>query len=219
MSTNARTAIESEGRPRAGVSRSEPGGRAQRDAGGALAAGLPVEPLPEEVRERLSDELIDELLAGARGEEEIVGPGGLLADLTRRLVERAMDAELTEHLGYEHGQPPPGGAGNTRNGSTPKTLATEHGSVRIEAPRDRRGSFAPQIVPKGKRRFAGFDEKIIALYARGMTVAGWDGAWRTRPGRRPRPLREAGWREAAGRRAGVPVPTKEAEDFAIPCAG
>jgi transposase-like protein len=86
--------------------------------------------------------LIDELLAGAQGEEEIVGPGGLLADLTRRLVERAMDAELTEHLGYEHGQPPPGGVGNTPNGTTtPKTLATEHGQVRIEAPRDRKGSF------------------------------------------------------------------------------
>src|SRR4051812_24535929 len=170
MSTNTKTAIEREGRPRAGVSRSEPGGRAQRDAGGARAAGPRVEQLPDEVRERLSDELIDELLAGARGEEEIVGPGGLLADLTRRLVERAMDAELTEHLGYEHGQPPPGGAGNTRNGTTPKTLATEHGPVRIEAPRDRKGSFAPQIVPKGKRRFAGFDEKIIALYARGLSV-------------------------------------------------
>jgi putative transposase len=103
--------------------------------------------------------LIDELLAGARSEEEIVGPGGLLADLTRRLVERAIDAELTEHLGYEHGQPPPGGAGNTRNGTTPKTLATEHGSVRIEAPRDRKGSFAPQIVPKGKRRFAGLTRR------------------------------------------------------------
>src|SRR3954452_12444409 len=97
MSTNTKTAIEREGRPRAGVSRSEPGGRAQRDAGGALVAGPRVEQLPDEVRERLSDELIDELLAGARGEEEIVGPGGLLADLTRRLVKRAMDAELTEH--------------------------------------------------------------------------------------------------------------------------
>jgi putative transposase len=170
MSTNTKTAIESEGRPRVAVSRSEPGGRAQREGDGALAAGPPVEQLPDGVRERLSDELIDELLAGARGEEEIVGPGGLLADLTRRLVERAMDAELTEHLGYEHGQPPPGGAGNTRNGTTPKTLATEHGAVRIEAPRDRKGSFAPQIVPKGKRRFAGFDEKIIALYARGLSV-------------------------------------------------
>src|SRR3954467_11164690 len=165
MSTNTKTAIEREGRPRAGVSRSEPGGRAQRDAGGALVAGPRVEQLPDEVRERLSDELIDELLAGARGEEEIVGPGGLLADLAGRLVERAMDGELTEQLGYEHGQPPPGGAGNTRNATTPKTLASEHGPVRIEAPRDRKGSFAPQIVPKGKRRFAGFDEKIICTGA------------------------------------------------------
>jgi hypothetical protein len=134
MSTNTETAIEREGRPRAGVSWSEPGGRAQRDAGGACAAGASVERLPDEVRERVGDELIDELLAGARSEEEIVGPGGLLADLTRRLVERAMDAELTEHLGYAHGQPPPGGAGNTRNGTTPKTLATQHGQVRIERP-------------------------------------------------------------------------------------
>ena len=96
MSASTKKTIEREGRPGASVSRSEPGGRAQRDAGGARAAGRPVEQLPDEVRERLSDELIDELLAGARSEEEIVGPGGLLADLTRRLVERAMDAELTE---------------------------------------------------------------------------------------------------------------------------
>ncbi len=126
--------------------------------------------LPGEVRDRLSDDLIDELLAGARSEEEIVGPGGLLADLTRRLVERAMDAELTEHLGYEPRQAPPGGAGNTRNGTTPKTLHTEHGSVRVKTPRDRKGAFEPQIVPKGKRRFQGFDEKIIALYSRGLSV-------------------------------------------------
>jgi putative transposase len=159
-----------EGQARAGVSRSEPGGRAQRDAGAARPSPGPVAELPPEVRERLGDELIDELLAGARSEQEIVGPGGLLADLTRRLVERAMDAELTDYLGYEHGQPPPGGAGNTRNGTTPKTLQTDHGPVRIEAPRDRKGSFEPQIVPKGRRRFAGFDEKIIALYARGLSV-------------------------------------------------
>jgi hypothetical protein len=170
MSTNIKTAIEREGGPRVGVSRSEPGGRAQRDAGGAGAAGGPVEQVPDAVRERLGDELIDEMLAGAGCEEEIVGPGGLLGDLTRRLVERGMDGELTEHLGYEPGQPPPGGAGNTRNATTPKTLASEHGQVQIQAPRDRKGSFAPQIVPKGKRRFAGFDEKIIALYARGMSV-------------------------------------------------
>src|SRR5213595_1570083 len=122
--------------PRAGVSRSEPGGRAQRGAGAARAPdGPPLGELSPEVRDRLSDEVIDELLAGARTEQEIVGPGGLLADLTRRLVERAMSAELTEHLGYARHQEPPGGAGNTRNGSMPKTLATEHGPVPINAPR------------------------------------------------------------------------------------
>jgi putative transposase len=122
------------------------------------------------VRDRLSDELIDELLAGARTEDEVVGPGGLLADLTRRLVERAMSAELTEHLGYERHQEPPGGAGNTRNGSTPKTLVTEHGPVPIKTPRDRKGTFEPQLVRKGQRRFEGFDEKILALYSRGLST-------------------------------------------------
>jgi putative transposase len=118
----------------------------------------------------LSDELIDELLAGARTPEEITGPDGLLQRLTKRLVERAMAAELTEHLGYEHGEAPPGGVGNTRNGTTAKTVHTGHGSVRIEQPRDRTGSFEPQIVRKHQRRFDGFDDKIIAMYGRGMSV-------------------------------------------------
>ena len=86
------------------------------------------------------DEVIDELLAGARTEEEIAGPGGLLSQLTKRLVERAMEVELTDHLGYEPHLEPPGGTGNTRNGSTPKTLITEQGAVRIDTPRDRDGS-------------------------------------------------------------------------------
>jgi putative transposase len=118
----------------------------------------------------LRDELIDELLAGARTPEEITGPDGLLQRLTKRLVERAMAAELSEHLGYEHGEAPPGGTGNARNGMTPKTIHTGHGSVRIEQPRDRQGSFEPQIVPKHQRRLAGFDDKIIAMYGRGMSV-------------------------------------------------
>jgi putative transposase len=168
MSTEAM--IEMEGPGSAGVSRREPGGRVQRNAGGRDPAGPSADGLLGEARERLGNELIDELLAGARSEEEIVGPGGLLADLTRRLVERAMDAELTDHLGYEPHQEPPGGVGNTRNGSTPKTLQTGHGPVRIKTPRDRDGSFQPQLVRKGQRRFRGFDEKIIALYARGMSV-------------------------------------------------
>jgi putative transposase len=118
----------------------------------------------------LSDELIDELLAGARTPEEIAGPDGLLQRLTKRLVERAMAAELTDHLGYEHGQAPPGGVGNARNGTTPKTIHTEHGSVRVDQPRDRTGSFEPRIVAKHHRRFDGFDERIIAMYGRGMSV-------------------------------------------------
>jgi putative transposase len=118
----------------------------------------------------LPDELIDELLAGARTPEQITGAGGLLSRLTKRLVERAMAAELSEHLGYEHGQAPPGGVGNARNGMTPKTIHTEHGSVRIEQPRERKGSFEPQIVPKHQRRFEGFDDKIVAMYGRGMSV-------------------------------------------------
>jgi putative transposase len=81
-----------------------------------------------------------------------------------------MEVELTDHLGYEPHAEPPGGTGNTRNGSTPKMLATEHGPVRIRTPRDRDGSFEPKIVKKRQRRFMGFDEKILALYSRGLST-------------------------------------------------
>jgi putative transposase len=192
MSTRNEIGIE-EMEGRAGVKRSESGGRAELDVGvrggapgGRLGRelrqglvdeaierarrGLPIGELPAEVRERLSDGLVDELLAGRRGEQEILGPGGLLGDLARRLLERAMAAELTEHLGYEPHAEPPGGTGNARNGSTPKTLLTDHGPVRIGTPRDRAATFEPQIVPKGQRRIEGLDEKIVALYAGGMTT-------------------------------------------------
>ena len=112
---------------------------------------------------RISNEVIDELLVGASTEEEIAGPGGLLAELTKRLVERAMEVELTDHVGYEPHQEPPGGAANQRNGTSPKTLITEQGPVGIDAPRDRDGSFQPKIVRKRQRRFEGFDDKILAL--------------------------------------------------------
>jgi putative transposase len=135
----------------------------------ALPASV-IDGLPSGLRERLPDALVDELLAGAQTEQEIVGPGGLLAGLTKRLVERAMEVELTDHLGYEHGEAPPGGTDNTRNGSTPKTLVTEHGPVGIDTPRDRDGTFEPRIVRKRQRRFEGFDEKIIALYSRGLST-------------------------------------------------
>jgi putative transposase len=154
----------------AGVARSEPVGRAQRRAGAARGGPASRPELGEEVRELLPDEVVDELLAGARSEEEIIGPGGLLAQLTKRLVERAMEVELADHLGYAPHQEPPGGTGNTRNGSSPKTLLTEHGAVRINAPRDRNGSFEPAIVRKRQRRFEGFDEKILALYSRGLST-------------------------------------------------
>ena len=171
MSTKAKTEsdlIEAAGVGSAGGVRSEPGRRAEQPVGGASLPG--VELLPPELRELLSDEVVDQLLAGARSEEEIVGPGGVLAQLTKRLVERAMSVELTEHLGYERHQEPPGGSGNTRNGSTGKTLATEHGPVEVRTPRDRQGTFEPQIVRKGQRRFEGFDDKILALYSRGLST-------------------------------------------------
>ena len=114
--------------------------------------------------------MIDELLAGASTEEEIAGPGGLLAQLTKRLVERAIEVELTDHVGYEPHAEPPGGARNTRNGTRPKTLITEHGQVPIDAARDRDGTFEPKIVRKRQRRFQGFDEKILALYSRGLST-------------------------------------------------
>src|SRR3954464_3631642 len=145
----------------------EAGGRAGGGAGGRggvrQALGMPAD-------RQISNEVIDELLAGASSEEEIAGPGGLLAQLTRRLVERAMEFELTDHLGYEPHCEPPGGAGNQRNGTTPKTLICEHGEVAIDAPRDRDGSFAPKIVNKRQRRFVGFDDKILALYSRGLST-------------------------------------------------
>lgn len=81
-----------------------------------------------------------------------------------------MEVELTEHVGYEPHQEPAGGAGNQRNGTSPKTLLAEHGEVQIDAPRDRNGRFEPRIVKKRQRRFVGFDDKILALYSRGLST-------------------------------------------------
>ena len=150
---------------------SSPGGAGGEPAGEtpATPSGI-LERMPDDIRRKLPDEVVDELLAGARTEEEIVGPGGVLSQLTKRLVERALEVELTDHVGYEPHLEPPGGTGNTRNGSTPKTLITEHGQVGIDAPRDRDGSFEPRIVKKRQRRFEGFDEKILALYSRGLST-------------------------------------------------
>jgi putative transposase len=115
--------------------------------------------LPGEFDEQLLDAMLGAQIAGKRGEREILGPGGVLGELTRRLVERALQDELSEHLGYRAGQAPPGGAGNPRNGGTAKTLLTDSAAVPIDTPRDRKSHFEPQLVKKGQRRLAGLDEK------------------------------------------------------------
>jgi putative transposase len=121
-------------------------------------------------RPQISDELIDQLLAGISKPEDLTGKDGLLKQLTARLVGRVLHAEMDEHLGYEKGDPKGRGSGNSRNGTGTKTLKTELGAVDIEVPRDRAGTFEPQLVPKRQTRFRGFDDKILALYSRGMTV-------------------------------------------------
>ncbi len=115
-------------------------------------------------------EIVDELLASYKKPEDLTGPEGILRQLTSALVERALAAEMTEHLGYEKHDPTGRGSGNSRNGTSEKTLKTETGELRIEVPRDRNASFEPQLVKKRQTHFDGFDDKIISLYARGMTV-------------------------------------------------
>lgn len=119
-------------------------------------------------RETKQDALIDQLLEGCDDPQEILGKKGLLHQLQKKLVERALEAELEDHLGY-----PPHertSTANARNGRTKKTLKTDSSALEIEVPRDRDGSFEPQLVKKRQRRLAGFDEKVLAFYARGMST-------------------------------------------------
>jgi putative transposase len=115
-------------------------------------------------------ELLDQLLSNYTKPEDLTGEDGLFKQLKKALIERALGAELSEHLGYEKGDPAGRGSGNSRNGTSSKTLLTEDGEVEISVPRDRAGTFEPQLVAKGQTRFDGFDDKILSLYARGMTV-------------------------------------------------
>lgn len=117
-----------------------------------------------------TEELLDELLEGCDSSENMFGKHGLVKQLTKRLVERALRAELTEHLGYAPHAAAGRGSGNTRNGSAAKTVQTAHGDLPLEVPRDRQGSFEPLLVPKRQRRLEGFDDKVLALYARGLTT-------------------------------------------------
>src|SRR3954467_6088441 len=144
-----------------------------KSRGGESSRSARAESAFEEVTDRLAGLLpadaLQDVLSGL-APEEITGPGGLMTQLAGRVLETALGAELTEHLGYPPGQAPPGGAGNTRNGSTPKRVHTELGTVQIKTPRDRQGSFAPQLVSKRQTRLAGLDERIPGLYAGGMSV-------------------------------------------------
>jgi putative transposase len=122
-------------------------------------------------REALSPELMDELMEKVRSDGvELLGDGGLVSELTKRILERAIAEELTDHVGYEIGDRAGHGSGNSRNGTTPKRVLTEIGAVDLDVPRDRDGSFEPKIVPKGVTRLARFNENIIALYAGGMST-------------------------------------------------
>ena len=119
---------------------------------------------------RVPPELLDQLLSQCESSSDLTGPDGLLNELVGALVSRAMSAELAEHLGYEEGEKPPCEQTNRRNGHTPKTVRTKLGSVEVKTPRDREGSFEPRIVGKHQRHFDGFDDQILPMYARGMSV-------------------------------------------------
>ena len=115
-------------------------------------------------------ELLDSLLADYRKPEDLIGENGLLKHLTKLLVERALEAEMADHLGHGKNEPVANPTGNTRNGKSQKTLKGDFGELPIEIPRDRHGTFEPQLIPKHQTRWTGFDDKILSLYARGMTV-------------------------------------------------
>jgi putative transposase len=118
----------------------------------------------------IDKKLIDQLLTDYKTPEDIIGENGLLKQLTKAVLERALQAEITDHLGFDKHDPAGHHSGNTRNGSSRKTLKGNFGELELETPRDRQATFEPKIVAKGQTRFSGFDDKIISMYARGMSV-------------------------------------------------
>jgi len=118
----------------------------------------------------IDNELIDDLLKDYKKPEDVIGENGLLKQLTKQLLERAMAAELTEHVGYEKHDPGGNNSGNSRNGKSAKTIKGSFGRMPLAVPRDRNGTFEPQIIEKHQTRFTGFDENIISLYSRGLTT-------------------------------------------------
>ena len=118
----------------------------------------------------ITEEIVNELLKEYQKPEDLLGKDGLLKQLQKRLLEKALGAELTVHLGYGKHEAGGKNSGNSRNGSSPKTMKGEFGDLPLDVPRDRNGTFEPQIIAKGQRRFEGFDQAIISLYSRGMTT-------------------------------------------------
>jgi putative transposase len=131
----------------------------------------PVSPARDAMNELVASGAFDAVFAGIDGGEvQLTGEGGFLPEMIKAVLERGLQAELSEHLGYEKGDRAGWGSPNSRNGSTPKTVASEVGDIALATPRDRVGSFEPRLVPKGARRVGGLDEMIISLYAGGMTI-------------------------------------------------
>ena len=117
------------------------------------------------------EEVLDELLKDDKTPEDLLGKNGIVKQLTKALIERALQAELTDHLGYDKHAAAGRDSGNARNGTSAKTLKTDQGDLPLDIPRDRQSDSDPQLVPKGQRRSGVLDEKIISLYARGLTVS------------------------------------------------
>ena len=120
----------------------------------------------------ITKEVLDELLKEYKGPDDFYGPEGLIKQLSKALIERAMQAELTEQIGYEKNDAGEKATANRRNGKSSKKLRTDQGPMEIEVPRDRDGEFEPQIIQKHQREWRGFDEKILAMYSHGMSTQG-----------------------------------------------
>lgn len=122
-------------------------------------------------RPLIDEATLDRLMARVESEGlELLGPEGVLTELTSRIMNRAMEAEMSEHLGYELGDPAGHGSGNNRNGTSAKTMLTDAGAIPVKIPRDRNGSYEPKLIPKHSRRLEGFNDIVLSLVSRGMTT-------------------------------------------------